>query len=57
MTRPHFDDLNRRYAETDWVSEYQRLWAIFNHWFVAHIGNSQDRHCIEALKAFPETTI
>jgi hypothetical protein len=56
MTRPHFDDLNRRYAETDWVSEYQRLWAIFNHWFVAHIGNSQDRHCIEALKAFPETT-
>lgn len=55
-TRPHFDDLNRRYAETDWVSEYQRLWAIFNHWFIAHIGSPQDRHCIQALKALPETT-
>lgn len=55
-TRPHFDDLNRRYAETDWVSEYQRLWAIFNHWLVAHIGNTQDRHCIENLKTLPETT-
>lgn len=54
-TRPHFDDLNRRYAETDWVSEYQRLWAIFNHWFVAHVGNSQDRHCIEVLKSYSET--
>jgi hypothetical protein len=31
-SRPHFDDLNRRYSETDWVSEFQRLWAIFNHW-------------------------
>ncbi len=56
-TRPHFEDLNRRYSETDWVSEYQRLWAIFNHWFVAHIGNTQDRHCIENLKSDPKTTI
>ena len=55
--RPHFDDLTRRYAETDWVSEYQRLWAIFNHWFVAHIGNPQDRHCIEALKSLPKTEL
>lgn len=55
-TRLNFDDLNRRYVETDWVSEYQRLWAIFNHWFVAHIGNSQDRHCIENIKSLPETT-
>lgn len=55
-TRPHFDDLNRRYAETDWVSEYQRLWAIFNHWFVAHIGSPQDRHCIESLKSDANTS-
>jgi len=56
ITRPHFDDLNRRYAETDWVSEYQRLWAIFNNWFVAHIGISQDRQCIEQLKIDPNTS-
>jgi len=56
-TRPHFDDLNRRYSETDWVSEYQRLWAIFNHWLVVHVGNSQDRHCIETLKQLPETKV
>ena len=55
-SRSHFDDLNRRYVETDWVSEYQRLWAIFNHWFITHIGNTQDRHCIEAQKALPEMT-
>lgn len=53
--RSHFEELKRRYSETDWVSEYQRLWAIFNRWLVAHIGNSQDRHCIESLKALPET--
>jgi len=56
-TRPHFEDLNRRYAETDWVSEYQRLWAIFNHWFAAHVGSSQDRPCIENIKSDQETTI
>ena len=44
-------DLARRYLETDWVSEYQRLWAIFNHWFVAHTGPTQDRQAIEALKS------
>lgn len=55
-TRPHFDDLNRRYAETDWVSEYQRLWAIFNHWFVSQTGNSNDRNCIEAIKSYTETS-
>lgn len=49
--RPHFDDLRRRYQEADWVSEYQRLWAIFNHWLFAHEGKKTDRACIEALKA------
>ena len=44
-------DLERRYLEPDWVSEYQRLWAIFNHWFAAHTGLAQDRPSIEALKS------
>jgi hypothetical protein len=49
-SRLHFDDLKRRYRETDWVSEYQRLWAIFNYWFKAHFGCSNDRDCIERIK-------
>jgi len=56
VTRPHFTDLRRRYREADWVSEFQRLWAIFNHWLVAHVGNHQDRVCIEHLKAEPDLT-
>lgn len=52
--RPHFNDLNRRYREADWVSEFQRLWAIFNHWYKTHVGNDQDRACIEAIKTAPE---
>jgi hypothetical protein len=56
ITRPHFTDLRRRYREADWVSEFQRLWAIFNHWLVAHFGNHQDRDCIEHLKATPKLT-
>lgn len=52
--RPHFYDLRRRYREADWVSEYQRLWAIFNHWFFAHTGQASDRDCLEALKAEPD---
>jgi hypothetical protein len=55
-TRPHFDDLRRRYREADWVSEYQRLWAIFNHWFFAHTGQQNDRRCLESLKSSPELT-
>ena len=54
--RPHFTDLRRRYREADWVSEFQRLWAIFNHWLVAHVGNHQDRVCIEHLKTEPDLT-
>jgi hypothetical protein len=50
-TRPHFDDLRRRYRETDWVSELQRLWAIFNHWFTAEFPGATDRDQIEAFKA------
>lgn len=50
-SRPHFDDLKRRYREADWVSEYQRLWAIFNHWLFARSGHKTDRECIEALKS------
>lgn len=50
-TRPHFADLSRRYREADWVSEFQRLWAIFNYWLSAHTGKQKDRDCIEALKA------
>jgi hypothetical protein len=53
-SRPHFDDLNRRYSETDWVSEFQRLWAIFNHWLVLHVEKTQDRECIESLKTREE---
>lgn len=49
-TRPHFDDLHSRYRETDWVSEFQRLWAIFNHWFHVETSKSKDRDCVEALK-------
>lgn len=52
--RPHFDDLNRRYREIDWVSEIQRLWAIFNHWLTAHTGNHNDRDCVEHLKSTRE---
>lgn len=51
ISRPHFDDLRRRYREADWVSEYQRLWAIFNHWLFAQSGQKNDRDCIETLKA------
>lgn len=51
--RPHFDDLMRRYREADWVSEYQRLWAIFNHWLVGHTGQANDRACIDTLKTDP----
>lgn len=32
------------------MSEYQRLWAIFNHWLFAHSCRKTDRECIEALK-------
>jgi len=39
MPKPaHYLDLARRYREVDWVSEFQRLWAIFNHWLIAHIS-------------------
>jgi hypothetical protein len=55
--RPHFDDLRRRYREADWVSEYQRLWAIFNHWFFAHTGERTDRRCLESLKESPELSL
>jgi hypothetical protein len=53
-TRLYFDDLRRRYREADWVSEYQRLWAIFNHWFFAHTGQQNDRWCLDSLKVSPE---
>jgi hypothetical protein len=49
--RPHFDDLRRRYREADWVSEYQRLWAIFNHWFLKHTEKQIDREGLDSLKA------
>lgn len=56
MPKPqHFIDLERRFQETNSVSEYQRLWSIFNVWLVAHIGDTQDRHCIESFKLLPET--
>lgn len=56
-TRANFNDLKRRYREADWVSEYQRLWAIFNHWLVAEAGQTNDRACIENLKANPQIRI
>lgn len=50
-TAAHFVDLRRRYRETDWVSEYQRLWAMFNHWLFTHSGRKKtDREAIEVLK-------
>jgi hypothetical protein len=49
--RPHFEDLKRRYREADWVSEYQRLWAIFNHWLFAETGQTTDRTCVDMLKS------
>lgn len=52
-TRPHFDDLRRRHVETDWVSELQRLWAIFNHWFRSEYSLATDRGNIEEIKADP----
>ncbi len=56
MPRPqHFIDLERRYQETNSVSEYQRLWSLFNSWLVDHIGTTQDRQCVEAFKVLPET--
>ena len=54
VTRPHFEDLKRRYREADWVSEYQRLWAIFNHWLCTEAGQAKDRACIETLKRRPQ---
>ena len=54
--RPHFDDLTRRYREKDEVSEFQRLWAIFNHWLLQHTGRTNDRDCIEQIKQCPELT-
>lgn len=51
---PHYVDLDRRYREIDWVSEFQRLWAIFNHWLSAHVGQPQDRKCIEQFKLEPK---
>ena len=57
-SRPHFDDLRRRYREPDWVSEYRRLWAIFDHWFSAHTRQPtrqpNGRECLESLKKAPE---
>lgn len=53
-SRQHFDDLRRRYREADWVSEYQRLWAIFNHWFFAHTRQQNDRKCLASLIAAQE---
>ena len=47
-------DPSARRREADWVSEFQRLWAIFNQWLVSHAQNQQDRACIEHLKAEPE---
>lgn len=55
MNRLHFDDLKRRYREADWVSEYQRLWAIFNYWYSNHLSDKKtDRECIDKLKTVPE---
>lgn len=53
-TRPHFDDLSRRYREKDEVSEFQRLWAIFNHWLISYTGKKNDRACIEDIKSAPD---
>jgi hypothetical protein len=53
-SKPHFDDLRRRYREADWISEYQRLWAIFNHWFFAYTGQQNDRGCLDYLKKATE---
>lgn len=52
-TRPHFADLDRRYREVDWIAEFQRLWAIFNHWLKQQTNRCTDRDCIEALKTEP----
>lgn len=52
--RPHFEDLKRRYREADWVSEYQRLWAIFNHWLFAETSQTTDRAGVEMLKSHPQ---
>lgn len=59
MNRMHLEDLKRRYRETDWVSEYQRLWAIFNHWLEKHTeglitGKIDDRKCIDMIKSEPK---
>lgn len=53
---PHFEDLKRRYIEKDEVSEFQRLWAIFNHWLFQHTGRANDRDCIEQIKQCQELT-
>ena len=50
---PHDLDLTRRYREIDWVSEFQRLWAIFNHWLVAQTACRGDRDALEAFKREP----
>ncbi|MCP4504240.1 MAG: hypothetical protein GY822_30330 [Deltaproteobacteria bacterium] len=57
-SQSHFDDLRRRYRETDWVSELQRLWAIFNHWFAAEYSTvNYDRAQIELLKLDPRLSV
>lgn len=47
----HFDDLRRRYREVDYVSEFQRNWAIFNHWFKERYSAATGRDGIDALKS------
>lgn len=54
---PHFADLQRRYREVDWVSEFQRLWAIFNHWMISQTGTPIDRDGLEQLKADPNLSL
>lgn len=49
-TKNHSEELSRRYIEADWVSEYQRVWALFNYWFKREVRSGTDRECIEALK-------
>jgi hypothetical protein len=46
----HDLDLARRYRELDWVSEYQRLWAIFNHWLISQTGRRVDRDALQVFK-------
>jgi len=49
----HDKDLERRFFGIDYVSEFQKHWAMFNKWFKNETGKDKDREAIKRLKINP----